>query len=60
MNSLWHEPVVADGDVFCSIECARHHGHEPERTCIGDEFDEVCAGCGFDPKDPVIFGPEEA
>jgi hypothetical protein len=39
--------------VFCSIECARHNGHEPTRMCFKAEYDAVCDGCGFDPNDAI-------
>lgn len=30
----------------CSIECARHHGFEPVRLPIGDEYNDPCVFCG--------------
>lgn len=37
--------------VVCSIECARHNGHEPYRMAVASEYDTPCAFCGFDPAD---------
>jgi len=35
--------------VFCSIECARHNGYEPNRLALPEEYEETCCACGFDP-----------
>lgn len=50
-----HAANATRGLLFCSIECARHHGVEPYRMALPDEYDEVCAGCGFDPADMVDY-----